>query len=291
MSTKVVVRYNGISYYLANLSLNPNDGSLYLSFPRKGVGLNYSYEESPSEGYRLINKESGKTKTKSISYHATGRVNYKLGDNQEYVIYSEALFNISRPFAFYHISIPKLSSLDKYEGDIKMVNVVDVVQESDRRIDIGVVLTPNNYKNENLAGFGIRFDGLCDVVFVLDTIKIAPPAEFPDAYIYAHRQTGLFSTQQFSEEESPILFHQKLAGVKDVIIYRPNREGVYKVYFAVPMRIPPKLTVHFEDEGLVAEIVENRFYTTTTLSFKVKGRGGYIKEPRVIKYVELDAEL
>lgn len=68
-----------------------------------------------------------------------------------------------------------------------------------------------------------------------------------------------FNKQQYSQEEGPILFHQRLAGIKNVIIYRPNRDGVYKVYFAVPMRIPPKVKIHFEDTGLVAEVIENKF--------------------------------
>lgn len=73
------------------------------------------------------------------------------------------------------------------------MNVVDIVQDTEKRIDVGVVITPNSYRNENLVGFGIRFDGLCDVVFVLDTLKLfTPPAAYPDAFIYAHRQIGLF---------------------------------------------------------------------------------------------------
>ena len=104
---------------------------------------------------------------------------------------------------------------------------------------------------------------------------------------------GPLNKQKYDRQYSQLLFHQKLQGVQDVIIYRPNAIGIYKMYFSVPMRKIPKIKIKFKDSDLEAIILEdeNNPRTNTSARFKVKNKHGYIKKSQEIVSVELDAEL
>jgi len=229
-------------------------------------------------------------KTKSISYHASGRINYKALDGG--LIYSEPIFEITKPFSFFLLSIPRIDKLDKYEQKLnKEDNFIEAPTEANARNNFELIIVPNNFILDRVKGFLMRYEGLFDIIIAINSIKIDASGKLANRFIYSHPKNGLFSKQKYSKTYSQLLFRQKLAGKQTVIIYPPNGKGVYKMYFAVPMRIAPKIKISFSDPNLKAVIIEDKSRTNTSAHFKVKDKHGFIKELRNIVQVELDAEL
>lgn len=289
---KVLIKQNNKYYYLFNLELSVSDGSLYLSFPRKGI--NYEYNKMDVGESGLIKISSKKTqipKTKSISYHASGFIHYKNLDTKG--IYGEPIFEITKPFTFIHYSVPKISLLDEYLEDInENDHIIEAPIWADLRNNFSISIAPENSDLKNVAGFGILFKNLCSILVFMNNISIALPKNIDQHFVHLMPFEGLFSEQKYSQSDSQLFFHQKINNVQDVIIYRPNGEGVYKMFFAVPMRITPKVKIQFSDPKLTAILMDDKTRTNTTLTFKVKdNKNNFVKKPVNITNIELDAEL
>jgi hypothetical protein len=92
-----------------------------------------------------------------------------------------------------------------------------------------------------------------------------------------------------SKHEAIIKFQQKKAGVDSgpVASFQPN-EGIYRIIFPVPMRIPPTVKVDFVDPDIKAEII---FVTESEVRFRAKGSTRPRSERLAVRSYELDAEL
>ena len=100
---------------------------------------------------------------------------------------------------------------------------------------------------------------------------------------------GLFTHGLLDKGTALIRFHQTISQTNGMIIYPPNGEGVWKIVFAVPMRIPPNMKIRFEDEALTVEELSK---SVAVVRFCVKDRNGdTIKEARRIMEIVASAEL
>lgn len=289
---KVLIKQNNKFYYLFNFELSISDGSLYISFPRKGV--NYDFNKLDIENNQIIsvlNKKEQIPKTKAISYHASGFIHYKNLNTRG--IYGEPIFDITRLFTFIHYSVPNISLLDEYLGDIgSNDHVIEAPVWANLRNNFSISIAPENSEFKNTTSFGVVIKNLCSILVFVNDFLIKLPNNLENHFVHLMPSEGLFSEQKYSKPDSQLFFHQKINNVQDVIIYRPNGEGVYKMFFAVPMRIAPKAKIQFSDPKLTAILIDNSTRTNTTLTFKVKdGKNNYVKEPKDIINVELDAEL
>lgn len=289
---KVLIKQNNKYYYLFNLELSSSDGSLYISFPRKGINYEYNKVDIKEDG--LINispKRVQIPKTKSISYHTSGFIHYKNLDTEG--IYGEPIFEITRLFTFIHYSVPKISLLDEYLENIANNDyIIEAPVWADLRNNFSISIAPENSEVKTVASFGIIFKNLCSILVFINNIVITIPKNIKQHFVHLMPSEGLFNEQKYPQSDSQLFFHQKINNVQDVIIYRPNGEGVYKMFFAVPMRIAPKVKIQFSDPKLTAILMDDKTRTNTTLTFKVKdNKNNFVKKPVNITNVELDAEL
>ncbi len=284
---RVLLKQNNKYHYLLNIEHRMSDGSLYITVPRNGRNADISYIDdlSGKPVYDEIHNES--PNTKAISYHTSGRINYKNLNGG--VIYAEPLFDITRAYCFFHFSIPNVSSLDEFHDPIGTNEfVIEVPSEANINQEFGLVISPLSYNGGLLAGIGITYEGLFNLIIAINPIRSVSPSN-SSSFVYFMRPKGLYEAQKYSTDHSKLLFHQKLANEQNVIIYNPNNEGVYKMYFVVPMERTPNIKITFEDPGLEAVYINDMHMTNTTVHFKVKGKQGFIKNPKKISYVELDA--
>lgn len=289
---KVLVKQNNKYYYLFNLELSISDGSLYISFPRKGVNYEYKKLDINNDGViNISNKKEQIPKTKAISYHASGFIHYK--NLEAKGIYGEPIFGITELFTFIHYSVPKISLLDEYLDDIKNTDhIIEAPVWVDLRNNFSISIAPENSEPKNVANFGLTIKNLCNILVFINNIVITLPQNMDQHFVHLTPSEGLFNNQKYPQSDSQLFFHQKINNIQDVIIYRPNGEGIYKMFFAVPMRIAPKVKIQFSDPKLTAILMDDKTRTNTTLTFKVKdNKNNFVKEPKDIINIELDAEL
>ena len=135
----------------------------------------------------------------------------------------------------------------------------------------------------------VRYEGLFSFLLELSRPHIAIPQEAEGHFVFITPDQGIFEQQAIDKHTALISFHQHRHGVRDIIIYSPNKEGVYKVICAVPMRIPPQIEITFPDAEHSAEIVQA---SESVIRFKVKNRYGHtVKDEVKITSVALHAEL
>ncbi len=289
---KVLIRQNNKFYYLFNLELSVSDGSLYISFPRKGVNYEFNKLDVDNSGViNISNKKDQIPKTKAISYHASGLIHYKNLDTKS--IYGEPIFDVTKLFTFIHYSVPKISLLDEYLEDIDTNDhIIEAPIEADLRNNFSISIAPEDSELKTVASFGIILKNLCSILVFINNIVVKLPKEINQHFVNLMPSQGLFNEQKYPQSSSQLFFHQKINNVQDVIIYHPNGEGVYKMFFAVPMRIAPQVKIQFSDPKLTAILMDDKTRTNTTLTFKVKdSKNNFVKEPKNIINVELDAEL
>ncbi len=289
---KVLIKQNNKYYYLFNLELSISDGSLYISFPRKGVNYKYNKLDINDSGIiNISNKKNQIPKTKLISYHASGLIHYKNLDTKS--IYGEPIFDITKLFTFVHYSVPKISLLDEYLKEINNNDhIIETLVKADLRNNFSISIAPERSEFKTIDGFEITFKNLCNILVFINNIVITIPKNIEQHFIHLMPSEGLFNEQKYSKSDSQLFFHQKISNIQDVIIYHPNGEGIYKMFFAVPMRITPKVKIQFSNPNLTAILMDDKTRTNTTLTFKVKdNKNNFIKTPSDIINIELDAEL
>lgn len=255
-------------YYFCNYRLSNSDGSLYLSFPRK------------DKDYKMI------------SYHSSGLIHYK--NLKARSICGEPIFEITKPFIFINYSVPKIALLDIYPDNslLQTDNIIEVSINLNLRITFSIAIAPNEYQFGDINQWSLKFNGLFDLIMLFNQIQPKITSNLNKHFVYLAPLKGFLNHQKYPKSYSQILFHQKINNTQDLIIYPPNNEGIYKIYFAVPMRISPKVKIQFFNQKLSAILLENESRTNMTLSFKVKdNKNNFIKKPEKIVRVELDAEL
>lgn len=76
---------------------------------------------------------------------------------------------------------------------------------------------------------------------------------------------------------------------RDLIIYSPNKAGIYTVITAVPMRDAPKIKVLLHEANYRVELVSSK---NDVVKFKVRNQHDHVvKQEAPIKGVELCSEL
>ncbi|SRR5258708_2061648 len=269
---RIFIRREQTVYRLIDYVLNGNsDGSFYFQVLREGTNLD------PKQPQK-----------KDVSYHASGLIRIKTTD-KNHAIYAEPISNITGPLQVAVFSIPGIEKLDVYETVIEDSDyIIDFLGPKSTPVEFGFVIAPWDYVFPSPPmSVSIRYENIFSF-----TILIRPPtlpvADKDRCVFFAHFD-GLFGTQQVDKDVALIAFQQKLYGTHQTILLPANGEGVRKMIFNTPMRIPPEVTIIFEDETLQAEVLEK---TTALIKFKMKNRfGAYIKEDKPISRIVLSAEL
>lgn len=284
-SRKIFIESNGNIYEFLNCKIEPNDGSFYVTLLRDGENSETVTFDSVSRSPVTITHDEPRKKLVRISYHSSGCVLYRhteIGSN-----YFEPIARLTRPNVFAAWSIPSLDRLDKV-GSVRDEDFVISVNEEKERIEFTLMLAPWGQEVEG-DHFAVRYEGLLSLI----VIPVKPSVEIPEG-LNEHFMTlapnkGLYDSQAIADDLALIEYHQKIHETRDLILYSPNKVGIYTAITAVPMRIAPNVKIEFLQEGYQMELVSSK---NNVVKFKVKNEHGHIiKAETPIRSIKLCSEL
>lgn len=272
------------------------DGSLVLVMRREGKSTSrISWSTMPGEQEAThLDFEKPRPKSKRITVHQSGRVNYHENGN---TIFIEPLTRTTLAFCIYCYRIPALSKLDLHAEEIGTDDViVDLSDLEDAPVSFSMWIGPAAFTPPARALKLTYASEGYSVVIAVEPESFATPAGLEDHFITGMPERGPFPAQQMAEDEAMISFHRAITGSPGPVLYRPNGEGVVRLIFSVPMRIAPKFKIEFLDPDLhVAEqdVQRDDRSEKVMLRFKVRHRqtGQIIRDHVAIRSIELDAEL
>jgi hypothetical protein len=285
-SKNIFLKFNEKIYKFVNCKLEQNDGSFYVSFIRNGNNEESYILDSINMKPKLVQHEKIRKKLKRVSYHASGCVIYhdtKLSSN-----YFEPISNITQLNPFSICSIPSIDCLEETTEVSEEDYIIDTIR-NEGRIDFHYILAPWNCKIED-NHIAIRYDNFFSLIIIPIKPQYNIPEEIEKAFTVMAPKEGLYKSQIIGNDQALINYHQKLTNTKDLIVYSPNKAGIYTVITSVPMRIPPKVKVIFLDTTLKIEKVGSN--KNNVVKFKVKNTNNhYVKTKEAIQSIELDSEI
>jgi hypothetical protein len=286
----ILIQYKNKYYTLFNYNISIRDGSIVFTFPRMGVSpkkWEWGYNLQSNEFSDVKEDDRSKKRGHKITYHTSGQINY----DYKYSIFSEPLFQITKPFIIASYSVPCIEKLDEgivREDSIK-INVGDPIPT---RVTFTLCISPwNAMLPENISSLNIRYNTLFALHLVIENGKLPiPNPEMEQGFIFVRPRSGLLERKFCSPDIALIEFHKKWNGVPNFVIYSPTNDGNYRLIFNNEMARPPNIYIEFYEDGFKAEIVENS--SKVYARFCVKDRhGNKLKKEVKFKSITLTAEL
>lgn len=287
-SKKIYLSYQGQLYTFISYQLQEADGSFYITIQRSGASDKFIKFDSSSRDLERCRIDNGREKRKKISYHSSGCVRYH--NTHQHSTYFEPIATITQPNIIAGYIIPLVTKLDIYDGEVLEEDFVINFEESDnKRIQFSFAICPWNFDPPQVPHVAIRYKDIFSLILSVTSPEIDTPPEVVDHFIFFTPSRGRFLEQSIDNNTALIAFHQLLQNTNDAILYSPNKEGVYKIICAVPMRIPPEVDIEFMDNTYRAEVVSR---TVSVVRFKVKDRNNQtVKQEVGIHGFALNAEL
>lgn len=273
-------------FHLANFALK-GDGSLYLILVRDGVSDHSISRDKASSEPQRQNFSSPRSKTKKISYHASGLVRFHDTNIQSTIREPiSAIMSINPLVSYVLPNIEKLNIISKITDTDFVFELKEV-----RPIQFSFIIAPWQHVSHEI-NCSIRFQELFALIVEVSSpeCEIAPP--LIDYVTLSVVPNSILNSSMMREDEAFVAFHQKFNKTQKTIIYSPNSEGVYRIICASPMRVSPRLEVKFFDESYVAEqLPPHPKRGNSEVKFRVKGKGGWVTREVQIASIILDAEL
>lgn len=262
-----------------------DDGSVYISLDRKPRDPRSRQVKIPGEN--LFVSGSPVTNARKLSYHTTGRVNYH-GLVTTTPNFFEPLVEVTQLNHVLVISIPSIERLDIYTGDLGTTSGdICMPVENTERFAIGITFAPASFKEQNIPVVRCDFEGFALLVHPT-TLELEPPSS--EHFVYA-APPSMFPSQRIGNHAAELAYVQG-EGRSEIVIYGPNGNGEYTMFFAVVMRVKPKVTVKLYNPKFRFELLGND--NPHKLRFRIHGKGDLVREENlrpIIKSIELDAEL
>lgn len=278
------------------LETSERDGSLSLIIRRNGVSRSptvWTTKQGEQE-LKAIEFDPPRSKSKRITIHQSGRVNYHENGN---TIFVAPLTQTTQPFPIYRYRVPALDKLDVHDEDIAKEDAVfDLTDLCEGPVSFSVILGPRDFSLDGRAiTLGYQAEGY-SMTFQVDPVTFAVPSGLDQHFVTVTPKSGLHPQQQMAESQAMISYHQALAGIQDAILYSPNGEGVIRMILPVPMRIAPRFKIELVDPELHVsdqDVQRDGRSENVMLKFKARHRksGQIVRQPIAIKSIELDAEL
>jgi hypothetical protein len=312
---RVLLSRKGAVKHLASINVT-HDGSLRLSLVREGSSDRGWLFRSGGPGLEEVERTA--RKTKEISIHTTGRVNYHF--DQDAPRFIPPLMDLVEPVSVVGYRVPAFDLLDTVQDARQGDVAVEVPESCTGVMQFDFLMLPAVVPA--LPGEVTRFgvEGLFALACVNTASALQPllPGVPERAFVTLRPNDG-FAEQAISEPNAFLRFRKAMfandlrataesagtpipEGLIEAAIsegpglYPPNGEGVWTVVTVSEMRVRPALNVHFEEEGLTAEVVELRPGDTRLATVRVRFRvrdssGRHIKGVVPIRRIELNAEL
>lgn len=294
--SRVLLRHDGALYLLCQMQLRLSDGSLYLQLVRNGVSDTCWIADGVNQAKQVV-LPTPAPKTKYVSIHTTGRINYRLNGQQSgmQTLNAHCLLDLKGCTWLLTYRIPAVIRLDLTEeeqGDL----VVDVDTNDSLAFEFQLIAAEEPLAGNEIARltahsrYGLRvllFSGV-----VVPQLEGAPVEAFT-----CIRPTFGLRRQAIDRPRCFIRYRQlqyqwgQIGGV-----IGPDKTGVWEAICSVPMRIHPRLVVEFDTGKYLAEPVAvepDDVLQCVRVKFKVREKKSrsLVKHSVNIVKIYLDAEL
>jgi hypothetical protein len=273
-----------------SFSQDENDGSLYITFNRKGntksptCYFQLNATGTPPEPLAVITGEV--PKRFDVHYHTTGRVNFK--DLINPVIFGEPLTAITKNFWFASLIVPEYRKLDLHSAPLMSTDYVFLIEGAHperRQFDLCMSPFGQPISSYGLAKGYFSYPNFYTLNVIESDQPIAPMESDNDKFSFISPPKGLFEKQQISRESAHIKYHQMRLGHNGPIMYGPNEQYEYRVIFPKAATEPPMVDASFKDSNYTLEIL---CVSKSQARFKViDSSGAIVKEPVQFTRVEL----
>lgn len=293
---RILVRYKGSLRKFVVVESSDRDGSMTLVMRREGTSTSRTtWRTKPGEHEpKRVDIEEPRQKSKRITIHQSGRVNYHENGNS---IFIEPLTRTSRTTCLYGYRIPALERLDLHPEETGDEDAIfDLSDLGDGPVSFSVFIGPSTLTPPGKA-VKLAYDAEgYSLAITVDAVPVPVPSGYEDHFTTLTPERGVFLGQQMPEDQAMVAYHQALTGSNGIVLYHPNGEGVIRLIFSVPMRISPKFKIELADPDLhVSEqdVQREGRSEKVMLKFKVRNRrtGQITRQEVAVKSIELDAEL
>ena len=302
--TNIYIKYNDKIYKFLKL-WTESDGSFYVELlhtrrTNQQKKIHYEVGNTSETLYtRIIEEHDSDINANPIriSYHTSGMIKYH--GLERNVIFQEPLTNVTLINTYFMYSIPSLSSLDEKKGlENSLLNLIDIEEVFDKRLNFYFSIFPPEF---------VEFEKMSNVFFnvkVLDLFSFVVTFEIDEqifnfgstvpesTFLFFSPRDGVLQKQALSKSEAYLKFQQKIYETDELIVFPPNGEGVFKMLYAVEMRIPPMVKIEFSNESYeIRDVAKTTVKTTFKIYDNKKSR--YIKNAHDVQItaISLDAEI
>lgn len=312
---RILLHREGVLRHLASINVT-HDGSLRLSLVREGASNRCWTFQSGDRAAEVVERPA--RKTKEISIHTSGRINYHFDNAAPRFI--PALMDLEEPVIVVGYRVPSFDLLDSATDTRQKDSVIDVPGDCCGVIQYHFQVIPAAAPilNGELTRFGVEGLFAMACVNTIEAVQPLPPG-VPDRAFTTLRPIDSLPGQAITEQIAFLRFKRAMfandvraaaasseAPIPDGVIeaaiaagpglYPPNGEGVWTIVTALEMRVAPKLKVRFHTEEFTTEVVDLRPGDTRLETVRVRFRirdsnGRFVKGVVPIINIELDAEL
>jgi hypothetical protein len=319
---RLLVKHSGVLRRVASIDIAKHDGSINLALVRSGFNLSGWCWDSTCSGHTIVEYDEPKSKTRRVTVHTSGRVNFHCSSNPG-IIFIPCLLDIVETVALCAYIVPRVERLDSIEASSSNDHVIELDDGFEGKLVFEFVVVPSDSPLIGEEVWRCIIEGRYGLVCRLfSRVEIEAPNEVPPEAFTLIRPSSILPEQQIPEDIAFIRFQQLMhenqvkqallssaiprhtheALIKEIVgngrgIQGPNNEGVWEVVCSVPMRIRPKLIVEFLDQRYQSELIDitptDRRLEKVRVRFKVYDQveKKWIKHPVDIVKAFLDAEL
>jgi hypothetical protein len=218
---------------LATVNHDIVDGSIYITLVRENeITEGYSGLLDTTGGHiKNIKQTDQVNKIIKITYHTSGIINYHNLTSTR--IRSEPLFDISSKFLFIEYLVNDLNKLTYQESSENDIFIKLPQKEKSQNYSFAFSISPTKSENSISIDFysGLFYLELNAQIVNNFNNEISMP------FYYLTPNTGNYK-ESFSENAC-VLFHQKINATNDIIIYEPNKSGIYTMIYHEKRRSTP----------------------------------------------------
>lgn len=319
---RLLIRQEGVLRRLASISAT-NDGSIKLDLVRNGVSdSGWSWSKVLDEVGDVEKREFSESRTKSITIHTSGQVNYHFDKGNK--VFLPCLLDLEIAFLIVTYVIPDVRRLDLFDAPESGEHIVDVPDGVRGHLSFEFSVLPLvlpsltgevwRFGVGGLYGLicvaqagcaGVTKEGIPDEAFTFLRPQQILPAlaereevaflRFKRATFANNVRTAVKNEPDQTKVPPPEVVEAAIA--EGPGLFPPNAEGVWTCFAAVPMRVAPKLIVRFSESKYRAEVVDIRPGDTRLVTVRVRFKvfdekaNAYVKGIVPIVAVLLDAEL
>lgn len=319
---RLIFKLGKVFRKIASINISKHDGSINLALVRSGFNTSGWKWNSSLSIFEAVQYAEPQEKTKKITIHTSGRINYHMQRSPS-VNFIPCLLDLTEAVTVVSYYIPTITILDTADStriDDYIFELAEISTESCIIEFYAVSLKSPQLPGEAWRGIIENSYGLaCVIIFgdsypllanlplnaftVMMPSTLLPQQAIPEDLAFIRFQKLMYENQvrkDLASSTIPVNEHDKLA--EKIIscgrgIQGPNNDGVWEIVCSVPMRIQPKLDVQFSDSRYRAEIkymerIDNRL-EKVRVRFKVYDQqvGNWVKHSVEITSATLDAEL